>query len=243
MVIHGDAKAICAAYVKARGDMSATVIKDAKGNFGKYATLAAIVEAITPHLAKHGLAVVQEASTDEQGIVIETWLVHETGAMMQFTPLPLPLTDRKPQAVGSALTYGRRYALAAICGLAPDDDDGQAAQDAQNAPQRALATPASKHTRHAPTTPQDASTPTSKPRATHEQVHDLDTLGVKFYGGKQWPAERTRLSKAASKGAVQQPTELMESEIAKLIKGLTDEIAKAEQQPEASLANAEAIPH
>lgn len=131
MNITGDPKLIASAFVKARGEMSATVIKDGKGNFGKYATLAAIVEATAPAFANHGLAIVQEASADEHGICVETWLVHESGATMQFTPLTMPLTDRKPQAVGSALTYARRYALGAICGLAPDDDDGQEAQDAQ----------------------------------------------------------------------------------------------------------------
>jgi hypothetical protein len=132
MKINGEAKGIAMAFVKARAAMDATVSKDAKGNFGKYATLAAIVEATSSHFANNGLAIVQEASADENGIVIETWLVHESGATMQFSPITMPLTDRKPQAVGSAITYGRRYALAAICGLAPDDDDGQSAQDAQS---------------------------------------------------------------------------------------------------------------
>lgn len=211
MIIHGDAKAICAAYVKARGDMSATVIKDAKGNFGKYATLAAIVEATTPHLAKHALAVVQEASTDEMGIVIETWLVHESGATMQFTPLPLPLTDRRPQAVGSALTYGRRYALASIFGLAPDDDDGQAAQDAQQAPQRASA----------------KSTPTDKPRADKVQLDMIDDLGKVVYNG-EWEGNQNKLAEWASGGARTHLKDLYASEASKLIKALEK---KREPQP------------
>lgn len=205
MIIHGDAKAICAAYVKARGDMSATVIKDAKGNFGKYATLAAIVEATTPHLAKHALAVVQEASTDEMGIVIETWLVHESGATMQFTPLPLPLTDRRPQAVGSALTYGRRYALASIFGLAPDDDDGQAAQDAQQAPQRAQATP------------------TDKPKATPAQLEEIERLGSIVYP-TEWETNKSRLADFISKGMRTQLEDLYEVEAASAILSLNKKI-------------------
>ena len=59
MEIHGDAKLIAAAFVKACGEMSATVHKDAKGNYGRYATLAAIVEVTSPVLAKHVLKIVQ----------------------------------------------------------------------------------------------------------------------------------------------------------------------------------------
>jgi hypothetical protein len=239
MVIHGEAKAICAAYVKARGDMSATVIKDAKGNFGKYATLAAIVEATTPHLAKHGLAVVQEASTDEQGIVIETWLVHDSGAMMQFTPLPLPLTDRKPQAVGSCITYGRRYALAAICGLAPDDDDGQAAQDATQSAQ------ASKPTRSAPNAPQRASTQATghvKPApATADQLAELDALGKEFYGNK-WGTESVRLTEHVTKGAISEMSKLLEQDASKLISGIKTKLADA-LASENLIENAEPVAH
>lgn len=132
MKIEGDAKLISAAFVKARKEMGGTVAKDGKGNYGKYATLAAIVEATTDVLAANGLAIIQEAHADEQGLIVDTWLVHESGATMQFAALPMPLTNRTAQAVGSAITYARRYQLAAVCGLAPDDDDGQAAQDAEN---------------------------------------------------------------------------------------------------------------
>ena len=130
MIIDGDTKVIAAAFIKARGEMASTVTKDAKGNFGKYATLAAIVEASSEHFANHGLAIVQEASVEENGVCVETWLVHESGSLMRFTPLVMPLLDKKPQAIGSAITYARRYALGSICGLAPEDDDGQAAQQA-----------------------------------------------------------------------------------------------------------------
>lgn len=131
MIITGDAKIVASAFVKARGEMNATVTKDKKGNFGDYATLAALVEASAAPLAKHGLAIIQEASIDEGGVTVATWLVHESGSVIEFAPLTMLLTDRKPQAVGSAITYARRYQLASVCGLAPDDDDGQAAQDGE----------------------------------------------------------------------------------------------------------------
>lgn len=156
MIISEDKKAIAGAFIKARGAMNATVAKDAKGNFGKYATLAAIVEATTEAFVANGLAIVQEVSTDEHGVTVETWLVHESGATMEFKSLTLPLSQRTPQAVGSAITYGRRYALAAICGLAPDDDDGQAAQDASKTPQRAAEPRKEKKTPDTAMMPTDA---------------------------------------------------------------------------------------
>lgn len=151
MKIDGDAKVIAAAFVKARQEMTSLVVKDGTGNYGKYLTLAAIVEATTEPLASNGLAIVQEASIDERGVCIETWLVHESGSTMQFSPLVMPVGDKRPQAVGSAITYGRRYALAAVCGLAPDDDDGQAAQDSTKPQQQKPATIEQK--------PQDARKP------------------------------------------------------------------------------------
>lgn len=128
MIIDGDAKQIAVAFIKARADMNDTVVKDAKGNYGKYATLAALVEATSSALAKHDLAIVQEVGTNAEGVTVDTWLIHASGTTMHLGSLTMPC-DRKPQSVGSAITYGRRYALAAVCGLAPEDDDGQAAQN------------------------------------------------------------------------------------------------------------------
>lgn len=155
MNITGDPKAIASAFIKARGQMEATVTKDAKGNFGKYATLAAIVEATTEILAKNGLAIMQEVSSDEAGVTVDTWLIHDSGAMMQFKPLTMPC-DRKPQSVGSAATYGRRYALAAICGLAPDDDDAEAAQASTQPAKTAQKAVAPRKDAQAPVVPTDA---------------------------------------------------------------------------------------
>jgi hypothetical protein len=237
MVINGEAKAICGALVKARSDMKATVTKDGQGNYGQYATLAAIVAATTPHFATHGLAVVQEVSTDESGIVIETWLVHESGATMQFTPLVLPISDRRPQAVGSLVTYGRRYALAAICGIAPEDDDAQLAEDAHKAPQRTQRTPAPKQTQPAPKTPQGAPTPAKQAtNATPEQIAALDALGSEFYA-EEWSEQRGKLCRAASKGAADAPADLLQTEIAKLIEGVSRKMA------EVSVATAQPIAH
>lgn len=130
MIINGEPKQIAEAYVKARGAMNATVTKDGKGNYGKYSTLAALVKATAAVFAEHGLAIIQEPHTSAEGVTMEISLMHNSGAIIQFAPLTLPLAQRTPQSVGSAITYARRYQLEAVCGLASEDDDGQAAEDA-----------------------------------------------------------------------------------------------------------------
>jgi hypothetical protein len=84
-------------------------------------------------LANAGLSVVQLVSSDAtQGIphcghaIIETILAHSSGEWVSST-LAVPLTKSDAQGLGSAITYGRRYALAAIVGVCPADDDGEAA--------------------------------------------------------------------------------------------------------------------
>ena len=185
MIITGDTKLIAAAFIKARGEMSATVTKDKKGNFGDYATLAALVEATATSFAKHGLAIIQEAELQEAGVTVATWLVHESGSTIEFAPLTMPLTDRRPQAVGSAITYARRYQLASVCGLAPDDDDGQASQDATPAtkPQKRQEPPNAQHrvneAAKAQTTPQRASVQaTSDNPFEGPSDEELEILGV-----------------------------------------------------------------
>jgi hypothetical protein len=87
----------------------------------KYADLAAIREATLPALNKHGLAIWQGTEVDEKGLRLTTRLLHKSGEWMEST-YPIPLSD-KPQVMGSALTYARRYTWAAACGITADEDD------------------------------------------------------------------------------------------------------------------------
>lgn len=215
MNVIGDPKLIAAAFIKARGEMEATVTKDAKGNFGKYVTLAAIVEATTSILAKNGLAVMQEVGSDEAGVTVDTWLVHESGAMMQFKPLTMPC-DRKPQSVGSAITYGRRYALAAMCGLAPDDDDGQVAQDSTGNRQAAKAPNprgAANHRNDVDFGKEDA------PRETSEIWTSFNNLGTELYAD-QWGKVRQRNTERVSGGKATDSAELTAVQLQQLIDGM-----------------------
>lgn len=103
--------------------------KDAKGNFGKFADLTSCWEALREPLAENGLAVVQTTSNiGLDGVNVITTLAHSGGQWIRGE-LFLPAMKKDPQGFGSALTYARRYALAAICGLAPADDDAQSVTD------------------------------------------------------------------------------------------------------------------
>lgn len=97
------------------------VVKDATNPFfkSKYASLSEILDVIRDPLAKNGLAFTQ-FPTDEGGLT--TILMHESGEYIMGTYRMTP-ADNKPQTLGSAITYQRRYALTAILGLNIDDDD------------------------------------------------------------------------------------------------------------------------
>lgn len=92
-----------------------------------FAPLPEILDAIRPVLAKHKLAVVQMVSRG----ALDTRLIHESGQMLgSVYPLP-EIADS--QAMGSAITYARRYSLCALLGIAAEDDeDGAAATEAEN---------------------------------------------------------------------------------------------------------------
>lgn len=89
----------------------------------KYATLSSIRSAVTPALSKNGLSVVQlNEPHGVDGVCVVTLLMHESGEWIR-SRLYVPVTKKDPQGFGSALTYARRYALAAMCNVAADDDD------------------------------------------------------------------------------------------------------------------------
>jgi hypothetical protein len=93
----------------------------------RYATLDAILDAVRPTLAKHGLSVVQGASDTTQGFNVETYLLHSSGEFIANV-VAVPVSKQDAQGVGSALTYGRRYGVSALLALSTDeDDDGEQA--------------------------------------------------------------------------------------------------------------------
>jgi len=103
-------------------------IDSAKGRYSySYADLASILAAVRPALGENGLAIVQIIAWSEGHSWLVTRLLHSSGQSIEST-YPLREYDR-PQEMGSALTYARRYSLTALLGIAAEeDDDGAAAQ-------------------------------------------------------------------------------------------------------------------
>jgi hypothetical protein len=106
-------------------------VRSEKANYSyRYADLSAVTDAILPLLGRNGLAWVTQPLMTERGFVLRYTLLHSSGEKITGD-YPLPDPSRVgPQQVGSALTYARRYCLCAVTGVAPgeDDDDAAAAQ-------------------------------------------------------------------------------------------------------------------
>ncbi len=170
----------------------------------RYATLASVADAAKP-LAKHGIAVSQAAEMDDGRVVVSTILMHSSGEWISESISLKPRQD-DPQSVGSAITYGRRYLLASMAGIAADDDDdGNAATDPKrNAPKPAVKqqaakpaaapapTPAPNATAPAPTKTHTVELPPDPPKTETEKPTTDTTTG----------AEMASLRKAARDAAI-----------------------------------------
>lgn len=119
---------IAAALAKAQGEMSNAVMNRTNPHFkSKYADMASVLDAIRKPLAVHGIAFSQAVEIRQGGQVLVTKLIHSSGQWLG-SEFPLPTTARI-QEMGSALTYARRYSLAAIvCNSADEDDDANTAE-------------------------------------------------------------------------------------------------------------------
>lgn len=119
--------ALAASLAKAQGAMAGAK-KDVANPFfkSKYADLASVWEACRDALSANQLAVIQLPSMVGKDVLVETLLLHSSGEWIR-SRFAVPVTQPGPQGVGSATTYCRRYSLAAMVGVAPEDDDGNAA--------------------------------------------------------------------------------------------------------------------
>lgn len=121
-------KEIAAAFVKAKLAFAPALKDKTNPAFrSKYADLGACLEAVDDALLANGIALYQETSLDDSGVTVETVLLHTSGETLRSGKLHVPASKQDPQGYGSALTYARRYSLMAACGIAPEDDDGNAA--------------------------------------------------------------------------------------------------------------------
>lgn len=123
-----DIDQIVPALIKAKKQF-APVVKDKTNPAfrSKYADLGAVLDAVEPALLENGLVLVQPTTTTDDGQIISlSILMHESGQKIRSSYVLRPAKE-DPQGYGSALTYARRYQALALLGLAPEDDDGNAA--------------------------------------------------------------------------------------------------------------------
>lgn len=121
-------KNISAALVKAQKEFGPALKTSTNPHFkSKYADLSACVEAVIDGLNNNGVMLMQPCHETESGVTVETLFIHESGEQISAGKLHVPAAKNDPQGYGSALTYARRYSLMAACGIAPEDDDGNAA--------------------------------------------------------------------------------------------------------------------
>lgn len=121
-------KELFAALVKAQGEMEAAS-KDSANPFFKsrYADLNSVMSAVKPAFTKHGLAFIQRSAHMDNCACVETIIIHESGHEYACGLVSVPVGKHDAQGYGSALTYARRYSLAAAAGVGAEDDDGNAA--------------------------------------------------------------------------------------------------------------------
>lgn len=126
---------IASALVKAQKAFGPALKSSSNPHFrSRYADLSACVEAVIDALNNNGIAMMQRVSPCDNGVIVETVLIHESGETITNGQLHVPATKQDAQGYGSALTYARRYSLMAACGIAPEDDDGNAASKRPAAP-------------------------------------------------------------------------------------------------------------
>lgn len=118
---------IAAALAKAQQAMGKALKQSNNPHFrSKYADLGNVMDACLPALNAQGIAVVQPVVMTEHGNAVRTTLIHESGESLSCD-VPLLLGKNDMQGLGSAITYARRYGLMSMAGIAPEDDDGNAA--------------------------------------------------------------------------------------------------------------------
>lgn len=119
---------LAAALAKAQAKITGAVKNAANPHFrSNYANLEAVWDAIREPLTSNGLAAIQTTETSGTGqLELVTTLVHSSGQYIQGR-FPIMATKQDPQGLGSATSYARRFALAAIVGVYQTDDDAEAA--------------------------------------------------------------------------------------------------------------------
>lgn len=177
---------IFSAFIAAQAEIGAAVKDSENPHFkSRYADLASVWSAFGDSFAKHKLAVMQAPAIDGNHVRVVTRIIHSSGEWIESEVEALA-RDQSPQAIGSVITYLRRYGASALIGVVQDDEDGNAGQS-QGAPQnqRSRAPSPQPRTHAAPPPPPPAPTaPPAQPEVipfadeTMPSVKGDGTLGV-----------------------------------------------------------------
>jgi len=127
---------IAGALAKAQSGMTMIECNSSNPFFNsKYASLSAVLEVALPKLNENGIALVQgnRWGNTDSGFYITSMLVHSSGEWIK-SEIRMPVTKKDAHGIGAATTYGRRYLLSSMVGVAQADDDGNGA--IQKAPRR-----------------------------------------------------------------------------------------------------------
>ena len=126
---------IAKAFVEAQKEFAPALKTSTNPHFrSKYVDLSGCVEAVLDALNNHGFALIQKTHDCDNGVKVETIFMYESGEQISGGVISVPADKQNAQGYGSALTYARRYSLMAACGIAPEDDDGNAATKAPAPP-------------------------------------------------------------------------------------------------------------
>jgi hypothetical protein len=132
-------KEIAAALVKAQAAIKGAVKDATNPHFrSKYADLTSVIDAVKDALNTNGITFLQPVTFSDEGVSVETVLMHSSGEWIS-EKLAVPVSKHDAQGVGSAISYGRRYGLQAMCGVPSEDDDGNDA--VKHAPAKPAAKP------------------------------------------------------------------------------------------------------
>ena len=202
MEITGTISKLAEALAKAQAVMQPAAFDSVNPHFkSKYASLNSIMAACRKPLTDNGIAVVQSSETCDQGVVVTTILMHTSGEFIKSSIIIKPQTDTA-QAIGSAITYGRRYGLASMVGITADaDDDAEAATKAD--------------TKQLPMVPK-------KDNAKLKQIADLCTK----LGSKTADETRSTISYLIGR-EIKSATELSGDEQDNIINGLTKQLERS----------------
>lgn len=211
------------ALAKAQGDIApAAMDRDNPFFKSKYATLTSLWESARKAIAANGLAVTQTTELFDNGdMVLITTLMHASGEWVRGA-YPIKAVGGKPQELGSAMTYARRYAFGAILGLSSDDDDDGNAASGNSKPQQSTVRQEVTH----PVTVAESdkrqsatSSSNGNGQVTEKTLKRLHAVGGKLYGG-EWEAKRHAIVSAKTKKRTESSKELTEVEAIALIDGM-----------------------